>query len=615
MAKKGRASRAAVWVILGLLFIGLLGFGIGDFGGSIRTVGTVNDREIELQTFGNELQTELRNLSSQTGRQLSIAEARTFGIDSQVLSRMVGEALLDSEADRLGLSVGDETVRDQIQASGAAQGLDGSFDREVYAANLRNSGRTIAQFEAQIRDETARNILQGAIIGSIETPKTYVDTLYNFIRERRDITWARLDETQLTDEIPEPSEEDLVAFHAEHPEPFTLGETRAITYAWLTPEMLVDTIAYDDTLLREFYDNRIHEFVQPERRLVERLVFRDDAAALEAKEQIESGETSFEEMVEGRGLSLADVDVGAVTVEELDNAGEGVFALGGPGIAGPLPSSLGPALYRVNAILAANETSFEDARDDLEADYAQVRAGRLIDEMREDLDDLLAGGATIEELADETEMEVGQIDWREEVTEGIAAYDGFRAAALTTRTDDFPELYQLDDRGLFALRVDEIREPALQPLDEVRDAVAEAWRTAQIADQLEAQAQEAAQAIRDGAEMAGLNLPLATDREILRDAFLEGAPEGFVEGVFQMEAGDIRVFRDEGAAVLVRLDAVNLPDHEDEEAVALKAQFSAQTRAQMANDALQLFTQRLQTTADIQINQQAVDALFTQFHN
>lgn len=613
MAKKGRASRTIVWVILGLLFLGLVGFGASDFGGSVRTVGAVNGEEIDVNDYARELQEELRAASAETGRAFTLAEGRAFGIDRAVLSRLVNQAVLDSEVDRVGLSVGDEAVRDQVTNLPAFRGIDGSFDREAYTFTLERSGLTVAEFEERVRRETARNILQGAVIGAAAAPETYIDTLYSFARERRDITWAQLTADQLTAPITEPSEADLAAFHEENAERFTLPETKAITYAWITPDMLLPTIESDEAALRDLYESRIDEYVQLERRLVERLVFASEELAAEAKSRIDNGETSFDDLVEERGIALEDIDLGEVAVGDLEDAGKGVFALTEPGVTNPLPSPLGPALFRVNAVLSASEVPFEDAREQLEAEFAADRARRMIGDMIGELDDLLAGGATLEELAAETEMELGQIDWRQDVSDGVAAYDVFRDAALVTEEGDFPELIELAEGGLVALRVDEVQPPRLQPLTEIRADVVTQWELAEAESRLETQAQEAAEAIRSGAEMAGLDLPLATDREILRDAFLEGSPPDFVEGVFQMREGDVRVFRADGGAVLVRLDVIRPPVPDDAEAQTLKAGFTLQTEQEIAADLLQLYSARLQSQADIQVNQQAINAVHTQF--
>ena len=45
---KGQTSRVLVWILLGLLIVGLAGFGATNFGGSVRSVGKVGDTDIDL---------------------------------------------------------------------------------------------------------------------------------------------------------------------------------------------------------------------------------------------------------------------------------------------------------------------------------------------------------------------------------------------------------------------------------------------------------------------------------------------------------------------------------------------------------------------------------------
>ena len=610
---KNKASQAVVWVILGLLILGLGGFGVTNFGGSIRVVGSVGDTEVDINTYGRALQQELQAFSQQTGQPVTMAQARLFGLDQAVLGRLLSQATLDNEAARVALSVGDEAVAREIRDLPAFQGLEGGFDREAYAFTLERSGLTVAAFETQVRADIARNLLQSSVAGGLGLSNVYGDRIFNWARERRDITWARLGPEDLDGPIREPSEADLIAFHDENAERFTLGETRAITYAWLTPEMILDQIDADDAELRRLYDERIDQYVRPERRLVERLVFGSDAEAGAALGRIGTGEVTFEDLVAERNLDLADIDMGDVSVGDLGDAGEGVFALVEPGIAGPLPSPLGPALFRVNAILLPTEISFDEAREELAREYASDRARREIDAMLTELDDLLAGGATLEELAADTDMELGSIDFRSGVEDGIAAYQEFRDAALIVEERDFPELLDIEQGGVFAIRLDEVRPPELQPLSDVRPEVIAGWEAAEAARILTERAQAAAQAIEGGAEMAGQDLPLRVERGLERSAFLDDAPEQMVENIFQMSEGDVRVFEAEGGAALVRLDAILSPDGSDPLSATLLSTFRQQASQQVASDALEMFTRAVQAEAGIEINQQAINAVFAQY--
>jgi peptidyl-prolyl cis-trans isomerase D len=48
---KGKTRNFFVWIIVGLLFVGLLGFGAGGLSGTVRSVGTVGDKSLTTQSY------------------------------------------------------------------------------------------------------------------------------------------------------------------------------------------------------------------------------------------------------------------------------------------------------------------------------------------------------------------------------------------------------------------------------------------------------------------------------------------------------------------------------------------------------------------------------------
>ena len=613
MAKK-KAGNVFLWIVMLLLIAGLAGFGATSFSGGTATVATVGDTEIETNDYVRAFDAQVRQFRQQTQSQITYSQARAFGLDGQALGQLIGSAALENEAAQLGLSIGDENVSREIMASPTFRGGSGEFDREAYEFTLRQNGITPGDYEERVRGETASGILRAAVASGLTTPEVFIDTLFNYALEERDVTWARLGAEDLAEPLGEPSDDALRAFHSENPEPFTLGETRVIDYALLTPDMLVDDIEVDEAQARALYDARIGEFVQPERRLVERLVFTSEALAEDAKAAIDAGTRSFDDLLEERGLSLDDADLGEVSRDDLGDAAEAVFALDEPGVAGPAPSPLGPALYRMNGILSAQDTPFEDVREELEAEAAADRARRVIRDDIGRIEDLLAGGATPETLGERTNMEFGQIDWRDDVSDGIAAYDAFRNAAASVQVGDFPEVITLEDGGIFALSLNEIREPQLQPFEEVRDEVVAAWEVAETEAALKAQADALADQIRNGREMAGLGLKLETDRGLTRDGFVEGTPASFVETLFEMDADEVRVLTAAGDAWLVRLDSVRAPSGESGEAAFMRARFAAEAQRAMSDSLLDAYRRAVISETGISVNQQALNAINAQLN-
>lgn len=311
----------------------------------------------------------------------------------------------------MGLSVGDEQISSQILANPSFRGLDGTFDRDQYRSALARSGVSVNEFEETLREDAARSLVQGAVFAGIPLPEVYAETLAGFSREERSFTWATLTADDFEIEIGTPSEEELQAHYDANPALYTSREIRVIDYAWLTADMIQDEVTVDEAELRAEYDARIQEFQQPERRLVERLVFSDAEAAQAALAQIEAGETGFPDLVEERGLSLSDIDLGDVTQEDLDAAGAAVFAAETGDVVGPFETDLGPALFRMNAILAARNISFEEAVPELREDEAAARAGRIIEDQIDPISNLLAGGASIADLAEQTDMQAGTLEW------------------------------------------------------------------------------------------------------------------------------------------------------------------------------------------------------------
>lgn len=613
MAKKGFSlSKTAVWVLMGLLILGLGGFGAINLSGNLRSIGSVGDKSISVDQYARQLQQEIRAIEAQTGESLPFARAQEMGLDRAVLQRIVRNRALDHEAAEMGISIGDATLRDEIVAISAFQGIDGNFDREGYRFALQQSGMSEAAFETSIREEAARGLLQRAILGGVSMPNTYARTLVDYVAEERSFTWARLSADDLDTPVAEPTEEELQAFYDANSEDFMLPASKSITYAWLRPEDLLDEVEVPEDELRAEYDARSDEYDQPERRLVERLVFANEEAANQAAAALEVDGTTFEALVEERGLALADVDMGDVAKSDLDAAGDAVFTAESGEIVGPLPSSLGPALFRVNGILPAQNVPFEEAREVLEETLAISRATRAVEARAQEIDDRLAGGATLEDLAKETKMNLGAIDWTQESSEGIAAYGAFREAAAGLSADAFPQIDQLEDGGIFAMRLDETKPERPEPFEQARDAVQTAWRNAQIVEALTAKAESLTTELakEGGFEAAGLEPKLGEG--MTRSSYVDGTPENFMDQVFDLDEGGVAVLPAGDHVVVLRLDAVT-PAGENDETQALMDRLSQQLDQALAQGLFDIYSNAVMRDADPQIDQRAVSAVHVNF--
>ncbi len=608
---RGKAQEVAVWILMGMLILGLGGFGVTSFPGGVTRIGSVGNTEITTDDYARALQTQVAAFSQQIGQPISMQEALAFGIDKQVIQTVLTRAALDNEAQRVGISVGDEVVANELRGMDSFKGVSGTFDREAYRFTLDRNNLTETQFETNLRRDLGRELLQGAVGGGFAAPKPMTDTLFAWAGERRGFSTLRLTEADLSTPVAEPTEGDLTAHYDANIGRFTKPEAKRITYASLLPEAIAKDQPVDEAMLNDLYQDRIAEFVVPERRILERLVYPDQAAAEAAKVALAGG-TAFEALVTERGLTLDAIDLGDVAKDELGAAGDTIFAAAEGDVVGPLVTDLGPALFRVVSVLAAEETSFEAARETLAIEFQTDAARRLIADRVEEIDDLLAGGATLEDLSRDAGLQLATLDYvpGQQGDTAIEGYPAFRAAADAVQAEDFAEAIVLEDGGLVALRLDEIVAAAPIPFDEARDRVAEDWRTDAVAKALAARAAEIRTAVEGGAAIGSFGIVDVTP-ETLRNGFVADAPDMLLPEVFKLAEGAVQVIEAAGFTAVVQLDRILPAETTGEDAEAMQEALAAQVQQAIAADAFAAFTNALTAEAGITLDQSAINAVHT----
>jgi peptidyl-prolyl cis-trans isomerase D len=578
--RKKRAN-SVIWVLLGLMLLGLGGYGVTSFSSSASEIGHVGDRKITVNEYANTMRREIQAFSNQIGQPVSFAQAQSMGIDRNVQAQIVAAATLENEAAKLGVSVGDAAVRERIVTASALQGADGKFDRGAYGLFLKQQGLSEAAFEKNLRAEASRTLLQSAVLGGVTAPPALVDRLTAWAAETRSFTFAQIIDADLTAPIPAPDDAQIKAWYDAHNDAYMKPETRKITYVWLAPDDLLDQVEVDEASLKTAYEQRKSEFVVPEKRLVER-------------------------------LALTDIDLGEATKDSLGAAGDAVFALTQPGVVGPIDTDLGPALYAMNGILEAQITTFDEAKPDLRSEVAMDRARRLISDKSEKIQDTLASGASLADVAKETGMKLGTLDYNSESEGGLSGYEAFRKAAEAATPDSFPALAGLDDGGVFALQLDGIDPPVLRPLADVQDKVVADWTADETHKALLALAGEDLAQLENGVTLQGLGLVTTHYDDFARTGYVADASAEIGKQAFEMTAGTSRVIDDQDKVYLLTLDAVTPADMAGAAAKGQHDQIKASLSQSISRDIFEMFTRAAQADVGISLNPQVIAAVNAQ---
>lgn len=597
-----------------MILAGFGGFGAANLTGSTQSLGRVGNVVIDARDYNRSLQREKAALEASLGETVSFAQAEERGLPDEVLRQLVGFAAFDNEMSEIGIGIGDAALQSRIVSIDSFKGPAGDFDQDTYRMVLEANQLSDAEFERSVRSEMARGLLLDAIRAGASAPAGYTDSMVSYLGEVRQVSWTSLGRGNLASGVPIPRQADIAEYYERNIAEFTLPEAKRITYAWLTPQMIAQGIDIGEAEIRNAYEIRLDEFSKPERRTAHRLVFSGDAAAAEAARRIRAGEATFEGLVAERDLELSEIRFAEATREELGDAAGAVFSAAEGDVVGPIPSDVGPALFLAGRILPAQTTEFDKVsdriRDDLALKTAQAEANALFDQT----DDMLAGGATLEELANETEMQIAQIDWRGGETDGLAADEAFAAEAAAVASSDYPEIFELEGGGFAALRLDETVPPAPQPLAQIRADVAIRWEESKVMEMLAAQVSGQIGQIEAGAGFAEAGLPAARTERLTRQAVLPALPAAFVPTVFEMKPGDVRTFDDGKRLYLARLESVGDLPESNEQIVNLRAVLNAQVAAAIGQDLQQALAADIEARTRVTIDSATRNSVHSTFN-
>ena len=615
---RSSGSNVFVWIIILLLIVGLAGFGIGQSGGggSNTAVASVGDEDITVDEYVRGLNQEIRQISAQFGQQLTVEQMAALGLDQQLVGQLLVGAALDNEANRLGISAGDETVRDRLMATGAFRDAGGNFSQVTYDFALQNANLTAAQYEDSLREETTRQLFRAVVAGGVQIPDDAARAVVNYLSERRAVDWFRLTDANLSEPIAEPDDAALMEFYTDNEDRYMIPETRIITYAAATEDSVLATIDVSDDEIAALYDERAETYQSPARRLVDRIIFGTDAEADAALTSIRDGERGFDEIATDRGLDASDIDLGEVTEDSL-NAAQRTMLFGSDtlGVVGPVATDFGPAIYRVNAVLDASTTTLEEASAELRDEIARDKAIDAISAASEDVVDLVASGAPLEEVASATIMEIGTVTMPDETPGAITDDANFREEALTAEVGEERDVIDLTN-GIAIVRVDEIREPTLRPFEEAKADVTADWIETQTLVAL-SQLGESIVARLDGGEAietvaTELGLIVSQEEPLQRSDIIEDTPPTFVSGMFETELGKSVSIVDGQTMLIGHLNEIVAADPASEEVTAPLSAIQAEMTAATAQDILSLFIGALQDEAGVRVNHAYIANIQTQ---
>ncbi len=407
LAIKDRITGIIAWFVVILISIPFVLWGVQEYTGigQDKYAVKINDTEVSLQEFDREV---VRNrqqlLQSFGGRMPTYFDAESF-LRTQTLAMLINRELFNQVIDDNHFRVAAQQVVATIAADPVFQ-VNGQFDPETYAAELRSRGLSKQGYEIQLREQMLTLQVQDSIRKSaFLTQKEVAD--YAMLRyQNRDFEYLQIDLESHKKDAAKMSAKDIEDYFAANGDRYKTEEKVKIEYIELDLATLAAAVPVDEAKLMSAYQEAVAQgrFASEEIRNASHILLKvpadaTDEVVAEKRTEIEAlrqrildGE-SFAEVAKeasedpgsaSRGGALDNIQRGAM-VKPFEDA---VYAAEVNAVTEPVKTRFGFHLILVHKVLEPEVQSYAVVKSTLEQEVRRSEAEPVFYELLDTLANL-----------------------------------------------------------------------------------------------------------------------------------------------------------------------------------------------------------------------------------
>lgn len=509
-------SAAGTWIakiLLGLLIASFAVWGItgASFNFASGSLGSVGSAKISTTDFQREYLLEINRLSRQFGRQITPTQARQFGIDRQVLARMLNQATLDDRVEAFGVGVSDDRIASEILKDPTFLDANGQFDGYRYTQLIAGSGLSEAAFLEEQRKAFQRQQVIDTFASDIVVPKVLKEALSAHANEERTIDYFAVDSRDITP-VKAPDDATLEGYFNTNKSRYRAPEYRSLQYIALQTSDFGGADRVSDIEARAYFEQNKERFTVAERRRIRRISFDTEAKARAAEQKLKAG-TTFDALLGELGLTSGDVELGllekaAILDRKLADA---AFNLPVKTASGVIDGDFGKMIAYVDDVQGGTTQTFEQLAPTIKGELASDQNNRELLEKLDQVEDALGAGNTFSEIATKFSLKLvkvkdvaqnGTLRAGGDISPATPALNPLLDEAFETDIGIENDVIEIGRDGFLWFEVTHIKAARDQTFQEVKQLVSADWMTSETEKALAAKADEITASLNAGKTMA-----------------------------------------------------------------------------------------------------------------
>lgn len=505
-----------------------------------------DDEKEEVARVGKEVITsdEYKSLYQNYEKQISGSDASREQVKKlkyDLLNALIEQKLLFNLISELGLTVGEESIKNHIKNTKYFQNDKGEFDKNKFHETLNDLHMTEKEYIAKLEKVLPAMMFMTSLFKD-NYPVTFgerVDEqIYKSRYQTRVVDIVKITEDAVTN-IPEPDDQALLDLYERNKSHFYYPEYRTAQYISLGQKYFEDQIKISD----EEVDGIIEQQELKDQRDVFNVIFSTKEEAETARRAFEEGKTSFEQIVGEFGKAkLEETRVNNITKDFLpEDVREKVFALKVGEVSEVLASSFGWHIIKVESAHQISDEDLVDLKKDIKSVLTNQKSFERVNDFINQVNYKIYNGSEIEEILSEYNLPIqtiGPVDASGKDQSGNNVGDSSDLISfIFSREKDQKGYFKGVGDAVVSVKIIDIVPPKLQSFEEGRALAVELWCSEFIKERMFKFGQEVAVQLREKTDLEEIQgVELVKGQQMQRNEVdQQNYPFSFVEEIFNMK--------------------------------------------------------------------------------
>lgn len=513
-----KAQSTFIQIIVVVIALVFIFWGVGaNLNGDRQAALVVNGEEITFQEFQQSYDRAYQRLSDQFGGNVPKGLAETFGVKQQVINQLIQTALLRQGAERMGLLVSGQEIRQIIEKMVQFQ-ENGAFNLERYKAVLATNRMAPTKFEDSMRFDRLSEVAVREIGNFAGTATDFeIQEVYSQQNEKIAVKYVKVSPEQFIDKV-KIDDDALKTWFETVKENYKSEPQLKLKYLAFTFENVGRKIVIDPSKIEEYYQNNIKSYQVPEQRHARHILLK--ASETDSAERHQEQANKAEEIL---GLARNGGDFSALAREysegpSKDSGGDlGFFSAGQmvpafdevvfsmqPGdISDVVKTQFGYHIILLEEIQAPKTSLLEEVTAEITSTLQQKEAESLTFQVANDAYEGIIGAGSLTKYAENNpDIQIQQTDFfpRSNAPTELKQDAQFMEKAFELNKGELSSLIK-GQSGYAILFAEDLKEPAIPAFESQKDILGKDYQKAQSKIMAENAAKELLNNLREDKEL------------------------------------------------------------------------------------------------------------------